>query len=50
MTFYIRHKATGEDTLIKTIDVSKNEVLTDEGVVLSLVDVIEDFEFRYDIW
>ncbi|WP_161782290.1 hypothetical protein [Paenibacillus ehimensis] len=50
MTYYIRHKVTGEDKIIEEIDISTGMVFTQDGGEIRLVDVIEEYEFRYDIW
>lgn len=54
MTYYIRNKKTGKDILVKDIDVP-NGVVTienDDGdhERMRLADVIEEYEFRYDIY
>jgi hypothetical protein len=41
MTYYIRHKETGEDLIIEDIDVEFGIVLTQEKGEIPLVDVIE---------
>lgn len=51
MTYYIRHKETGEDKIVEDIDIQSGTVtLKDEEESMRLVDVIESYEFRYDIW
>jgi len=50
MTYYIRNKDTGEDIVIKEISIEEGLVYTADGKTLRLVEVIENYEFRYDIW
>lgn len=50
MTYYIRNKETGEDLIIEEIDISTGIVVTEENGEIKLVDVIENYELRYDIW
>jgi hypothetical protein len=50
MTYYIRHKTTGEDKIIKDVDMQRGVVTVDDDEELRLVDVIEEYEWRYDIW
>jgi len=50
MTYYIRNKDTGEDIVIKEISIEEGLVYTEDGESLRLVEVIENYEFRYDIW
>jgi len=50
MTYYIRHKETKEDIVVVDISIDEGWVCTEYGDVLRLVDVIENYEFRYDIW
>lgn len=53
MQFYIRQKKTGEIEIIENIDVKRGIVFIRDGAEereLRLVDVIEDYEWCYDIW
>ncbi|MCM3492873.1 hypothetical protein M4D52_05385 [Paenibacillus lactis] len=51
MTFYIRNKETQEDYVVQEIDITAGTVtLRDEEEPLRLADVIEEYEFKYDIW
>jgi hypothetical protein len=54
VTYYIRNKKSGKDILLKLIDVPSGIVTVenDDGdhERIRLVDVIEEYEFRYDIW
>lgn len=48
MTFYIRHKTTGEDKIIKDVDMQRGVVTVDDDEELRLVDGIEVIGNIYD--
>lgn len=51
MTIYITNKETGEDYIIQDMDIKQGTVTLEERKdKLRLVDVIENYHLRYDIW
>jgi hypothetical protein len=58
MTFYLRHKqGQKRDVLLKSIDIPAGTAVveTTDGEAMfeetwRLADIIEEYEFRYDIW